>query len=228
MNDFINYIQSYSELLKKCSVWHNSEEIIAPVIGINDNESAADNYIYEFYCYIKIVEDLRVNYTIKFIEGEGIFKYKFPQAAALKRGKPRFHALQNETLQFQICAGTKINCEIDSEENHPDISFQIPSASDDPTQNELIFIMDAKYKENENSKLPKDEIYKFGQIVDLFDLRKTPLVEIQFSRYQSLKGNCLITNAFSYSDPSDSRLLQKLWIKEVERFSPSSIYKVIG
>lgn len=226
MSDFISYIKEYADLLSKCSVWHNTKEILAPVVGIDDK--ASDNYIYEFYCYIRIVEDLRINYRIEFVPGEGKFEYKFPQAAAVKKGKPRFHAFKNGNLQFQICAGTKISCEIDSEENHPDISFQIATASEEPTQEDLILIMDAKYKEDNNSRLPKDEVYKFGQIVDLFDLRKVSSMIIEFSMYKEFNKNCLITNGKSYSNASDSRLLSRLHIKEIERFFPRSIFNVIG
>ncbi|WP_127132976.1 hypothetical protein [Pseudoflavitalea rhizosphaerae] len=228
MKDFIQYINQYSEFLRQSAVWHNTKDIIAPVIGIDDKEAATDNYIYEFYCLIKILEDLRYNYEIRFVEGKGNFKYRFPQAAAPKGGKPRFHAFIDDKMEFQICAGTMIKCEIDTEKNHPDISFQVAESSNDPSQEDLIIIMDAKFKESQQASLPKDEVYKFGQIVDLFNLRREPQIKIKFSKYKSFLGNCLITNVASYSNNSDIRLLQKLRIKEVEKFSPTSNYNVLG
>jgi hypothetical protein len=228
MKEFLNYIREYSLVLKEGAIWHNSKDILAPVIGNTDKAVAVDNYIYEFYCYISIIIDLRKKYEIKFVEGSGLYKYKFPQAAANKKGKPRFHAFRNGMLQFQICAGTKINCQIDSEQNHPDISFQIADASDDPSEKDLILIMDAKYKEGIEAVLPKDEVYKFGLIVDLFDLRKELIATIDFEKYKDFQGNCLITNGKAYSDTNDIRLLKKYSIKEVEGFYPGQNFNVLG
>lgn len=227
MKDFIEYIREYASLLQEGSIWSDSKDILAPVITVDNAEVAADNYIYEFYCYISIIIDLRKNYSIKFIEGEGSYKYKFPQAAAIKKGKPRFHAFTGNDLMFQICAGTKILCPIDSEENHPDISFQLPDSSDNPTEGDLIIIMDAKFKEISDS-LPKSEVYKFGTIVDLFDLRRTPKVEILFCQYKGFESNCLITNGKAYSDAGNVQFLNRYWIKEIENFYPGKAFKVVG
>jgi len=227
MKEFIKTIKDYAVLLNKCSTWHNSKDILAPIITEANTELAADCYIYEFYCYISIIVDLMNKYEIRFKEGKGAFKYKFPQAAANKAGKPMFLAQKNGQTQFQICAGTKINGLIDSEENHPDISFQLPSASDNPTHNDLIIIIDAKFSEQEGS-LPKTEVYKFGMIIDLFELRGLPKDKIKFHKYEGFSANCLITNGKAYSDPSNIQLLQKYAMKEIEKFYPSNTYNIIG
>jgi hypothetical protein len=227
MNDFIKVIKEYSSLLNACSVWHNSKDILAPIFTDANTELATDCYIYEFYCYISIVIDLKNNYEICFKEGTGNNKYKFPQAAANKSGKPLFYACKEGKIEFQICAGTKIDGVIDSEENHPDISFQLPNASDNPTHEDLIIILDAKFKENSGS-LPKTEVYKFGMIVDLFELRGIPKKEISFSKYKGFESNCLITNGKAYSDVTNIKLLQKYSIKEVESFFPTEKFKIIG
>jgi hypothetical protein len=228
MKDYLKHIQSYAQLLQQSAVWNDSREILAPIITDDGSADAADNYIYEFYCYICIIVDLRHNYELEFIEGDGKFQFMFPRAASLKKGKPRFHARKNGNLEFQICAGTKINGIIDSEKNHPDISFQQPAATDDPSETDLIIIMDAKFKEGNNASLPKDEVYKFGIIVDLFDLRKQPSINIDFHAFKEFYGNCLISNAKAYSDPADLRLLKKYAIKEVENFLPNQKFNVLG
>lgn len=227
MKEFIKNIKEYSSLLNKCAVWQNSKDILAPIFTDTNTEKATDCYIYEFYCYISIVIDLKDNYEICFKEGKGRTKYLFPQAAANKAGKPLFYARKNGVDEFQICAGTKIDCTIDSEENHPDISFQLPDASDAPTHEDLIIILDAKFKENEGP-LPKTEVYKFFPIVDLFDLRGPLKKEIVFSKYKGFDANCLITNGKSYSDPSNVKLLQKYSIKEVEKFLPGKTFNILG
>lgn len=38
-----------------------------------------------------------------------------------------------------------INCEYDREKNHPDISFQLPTSGENPTEDDLIIIMDAQF-----------------------------------------------------------------------------------
>jgi hypothetical protein len=227
MSEYIKNIKEYSEILKDCCVWHNSKEILAPVITQGDDAASTTCYVYEFYCYICVVIDLKTNYEISFCEGKGNYKFKFPQAAANKEGKPKFIASKDGKIAFQICAGTKIDCDIDSEENHPDISFQKPHASDKPTSEDLILIMDAKFKENKDA-LPKSEVYKFGLIVDLYDLREMLAEEILFDKFKGFEANCLITNGKAYSNPSDVRLLKKYGMKEIEDFLPNSNFKIIG
>ncbi|MEJ8818560.1 hypothetical protein [Lacibacter sp. H407] len=227
MSNFIKVIKEYSSLLKECSVWHNSRDILAPIFTETNEKVASDCYIYEFYCYISLIVDLKGNYEIQFKEGKGAYKYKFPQAAANKAGKPKFIALKHGEIEFQICAGTKIDGTIDSEENHPDISFQKPEASDNPTHDDLIVIMDAKFKEN-GDILPKAEVYKFGIIVDLFELKGDIKKMIEFSRFKGLESNCLITNGKAYSDITNTSFLKKYAIKEVENFFPGKNFRIIG
>lgn len=220
MINFIDHISSYASLLKKAAVWQSSDEILAPVLGNGTIKQSEDDYIYEFYCYLSIIVDLKTNYKIEFIKGKDLFEFNFPRKAAKKLGKPRFHAYEKDNLAFQICAGTMIQCEYDREKNHPDISFQLPNASDNPTEKDLIAIMDAKFTENSKSKLSKSEFYKFGGIIDVFDLRGTPKIKINFDKFKDMEGNCLITNGHAYAKVSDLKLSKKWAIKEVEKFIP--------
>ncbi|MFD2556048.1 hypothetical protein [Sphingobacterium tabacisoli] len=228
MKDFVDHINAYASLLKEAAVWQSSDEILAPVLGTETNNPAADDYIYEFYCYLCIIVDLKKNYSIQFIKGEGNFEYNFPRKAAKKKGKPRFHAFENDELVFQICAGTMIKCEFEREKNHPDISFQIPSAKEDPSEEDLIIIMDAKFTEAVNSKLSKSEFYKFGGITDVFNLRNSPIININFDKLKDMFANCLITNGRAYSDANNTKLSKRWAIKEVENFSPKKRMKIIG
>ncbi|RPD40524.1 hypothetical protein [Chitinophaga barathri] len=227
MKDFVDHIQQYASLLKKCSIWENSTEILAPVVG-SQSSNVANDYIYEFYCYICIIIDLSANYDISFIEGNGSFKFAFPKKAAIKSGKPRFHASVDGKLCFQICAGTLIRSPYPIEKNHPDISFQTANASEDPDQNDLIMIMDAKFSEHPTSKLPKDEVYTFQSMVELFELRGQRKHHVEFDKLKDLEGNCLLTNARAHSDTTNIALLRKWSIKEVENFYPGRKCNVIG
>ena len=228
MKDFVDHINSYAALLKQAAVWQSSDEILAPVIGEEAIKTTANDYIYEFYCYLCIIADLKDSYKIEFIKGTGNYEFNFPRKAAKKKGKPRFHAFDKNILAFQICTGTMIKCDFDREKNHPDISFQMPTATEDPTEKDLIIIMDAKFTEHANSRLSKSEFYKFGGIVDVFDLRGTPKVQINFNKFKDMFGNCLITNARAYADIKDLKLSKKWAIKEVENFSPRKKIRVVG
>jgi len=228
MKDFVTYIRQYSKLLEQGSRWHNTKESIAHVISDMDKANSTDNYIYEFYCYICIIVDLLKNYEIEFIEGQGDHQFKFPQAAAEKKGKPKFQALQGGVVQFQICAGTKIEGAYSSEQNHPDISFQVANASDYPRREDLIIILDAKFRENPKSKLSKNEVYTFIVNVLLFRLTSKPSLQIELNKLKDFVGNCLITNGLSYSDKSDVSLIVDSNMKEVEKFYPGEKYSVLG
>lgn len=228
MIDFIDHINTYAALLERGSVWQDSKEILAPVLGDEEKSQADNDYIYEFYCYICVIVDLQTNYQLEFIEGVGNYQFNFPRKAAPKAGKPRFHAWDGKELAFQICAGTMIKCEYDREKNHPDISFQLPEATENPTEEDLIIIMDAKFTENAKSRLSKTEFYKFGGITDVFDLRGTPKTLIRFNKLVDMYGNCLITNAKAYANPTDLKLSRRWAIKEVEHFAPGQKSKVIG
>ena len=222
MIDFIDHINAYASLLKNGAVWQNSNEVLAPVIGNDEQGQSANDYIYEFYCYLSIIVDLKSNYEIEFVKGDGIYQFNFPRKAAPKKGKPRFHAYEKGIKAFQICAGTMINCEFEREKNHPDISFQLPEATEEPTEQDLIIIMDAKFTENPKSRLSKTEFYKFGGITDVFDLRGKPKAAINFNKLAGMYGNCLITNARAYADAADLKLSRRWWIKEVVHFTPGN------
>lgn len=228
MTEVLEYINEYAACLEQAAIWQSTKEPLAPVMDEN-GKIAEDNYIYEFFCYLTIVRDLMENYEIKFVEGKDKFKYKFPQAAANKSGKPRFEAYKNGKKQFQICAGTKVDGIMSSEENHPDISFQLADATDSPTYTDLIAIMDAKFKEGKNARLPKDEVYKFKVIIDLFLLNNKELkYPIEFVKFKKMLGNALITNARAYSDENDTQLIKLFFIKEVENFFPGERFRILG
>jgi hypothetical protein len=228
MKEILDNVNEFASCLKEAAVWKTTKEPLASVMD-EHGKVAEDNYIYEFYCYLSIITDLMHVYEIRFVEGKGNFMYKFPQAAAIKKDKPRFEAYINGEKQFQICAGTKVGGLFSSEDNHPDISFQLPNATEVPTYNDLICIMDAKYKEGKNAKLPKDEVYKFKAIIDLFALNSSHIkYSIIFTKFLGIFGNALVTNAQSYTDENDTAMIRAYHIKEVENFFPQKKFKIIG
>ncbi|HWZ21463.1 MAG TPA: hypothetical protein VNW06_02350, partial [Cytophagaceae bacterium] len=175
-------INEYTKALKSAAAWHNSEDSIAYVKN-KDNDQKGVNYIYEFYCYIRVVSELQHNYKCKYKPGKGKEPHKFPQAASYKKDKPRFDIYEGDNHKFQVCAGTKIKGKYSVEKDHPDISFQIASANEEqPTLDDLIMIFDAKFQLDETSKLDKGEVDKFESIVRRFQLNKLITEKISFRK----------------------------------------------
>ncbi|UCH97182.1 MAG: hypothetical protein JSV88_10120 [Candidatus Aminicenantes bacterium] len=230
--ELLDEIDKFVIALEEASVWHNSKKSVAHVESREDEKGKS--YIYEFYCYIRIVADLMRNYVLEYIPGEGKFPHKFPQAPANKKGKPRFHAYEKRksnkkgSLKFQLCAGTKINGKFQSENNHPDISFQKAKASEDPGCNDLILIYDAKFQEDPKSNLNKEEVYKFATIVRCFDLnkKKKKALKIKFNDLVGLEGNCLLTNVSAHHKMDD--FIKSEYIREVENFWVGKKFAVKG
>lgn len=226
----LSSVNNYRDKLKKASTWHNSEDSIA-YVSITDSKKGKKKEhfnVYEFYCYIAIVHDLLANYQLLFIKGAGKGKeaYKFPQAAANKKGSPRFDAYKSGVRIFQICAGTLVDGLNESENEHPDISFQVDSAGDAPQKEDLIIILDAKYQDDFDSRLSKLQVQGFAfKVNSHFCLPSPPQSHINFDKLPYFFGNCLITNAQSHSDKGD--MLARQSIKEVTNFYPDTAVKIL-
>lgn len=228
LEGLLEKINAYSGSLKKASIWAGSEESIA-YVKKKANDEKGVNYIFEFYCYMRIINDLSKNYSCKYIPGSGKNPHKFPQASALKKDKPRFDIIDKTTGKrlFQVCAGTKINGKYSSEKDHPDISFQKDCACEEnPDCKDLIMIFDAKFQLNDGSTLKKGELDKFESILRRLNLNKNPDTEILFDEFKDFNGNCLITNVKCHSTTTER--LKGEFMKEVEFFFPNKTFKVIG
>lgn len=234
MSKLIDKVNEYRDNLEKASKWHNSQKSIDPVElkDQNKGDKNESSYVYEFYCYISIVYDLMTNYDLTFVLGEGKYEYKFPQAAAPKKGKPRFDAYNKRTKkkELQICAGTLIIGKYGSEKNHPDISLQLGDASDEPTSADVIIMLDAKYQDKFDSKLNKTQVESFAyKVNNHFNMPRPPIQRIEFDNLRDFFGNCLITNVSPHND--DDEMLKGEGIREVTNFflnvSPKG-YEVSG
>lgn len=228
-SEILSSVNNYRDNLRKASKWHKSEESIAYVVTADRKKGKRKEHfsVYEFFCYIAIVHDLLTNYELKFIKGDGRGDeaYKFPQAAANKKGAPRFDAFYNGTRVFQICAGTLVNGIYKSENEHPDISFQIDAANDDPQKEDLIIILDAKYQDNFESRLSKTQAQGFAFKVNRqFQLSSPPQMIINFDRLKDLFANCLVTNAQAHSSVDDMLIGEK--IREVTNFYPNKTMQI--
>jgi hypothetical protein len=223
-------INQYVKKLAEASVWSGSKESI-PFVSELDEETS-QFYIYEFYCYIRIVEDLKnvEEYQLEYIPGSGEFLHKFPKAPADKKGKPRFNVLnKNEELICHVCAGTKVKG-YGGVNFHPDISFQNgkEEEGEDPDYKHLIMIHDAKFQQKPGSTLRKDEVFKFAEIVRIYDLNlnnNSRSINVKFNKLKGLEGNCLLTNVKGH--PQIAVYLKSVGIKEVVEFCEGKPVKVI-
>ncbi len=152
--------------------------------------------IYEFFCLMKILEDLRTNYNIQLIKG---WKNKkiFPQSPAPKDGWSYFK-IQNKndpTNCFQVCYGTKIRLSSAPQTLiSPDISVQDVNSTSDPDDSMVFLIMDAKCKEDFESSVSVELLHEFMQKVKALNTSGANSITLIFSLLNHLKSNCLLTN----------------------------------
>lgn len=152
--------------------------------------------MYEFFCLMKILEDLRTNYNIQLIKGWKDKKI-FPQSPAPKEGWSYF-IIQNKndsTNCFQICYGTKIRLSSAPQTLiSPDISIQDVNSTPDPDDSMVLLIMDAKCKEDFESSLSVELLHEFIQKVNALNTLGASFIDLFFNRLDHLKSNCLLTN----------------------------------
>jgi len=220
-SELLKQIHKLSEKLHFESKWYDRNE----PFGHTNNDSE-DDYIYEFYCYLKILKDLKTHYKIKYDKGNK----GFPTKPAKKEGYSKFLLLDKNSNNklFQVCAGTKIikhNGKV-SDTDAPDISFQKSDANDNPNYNDVLMIMDAKYKLNPSKKLTKPIIEQFATIVRDLKVENANTEPINFDNYKDLKGNCLITNGLAHK--KKETYCKNNFIKQVEKFDIGSTPNVIG
>lgn len=221
----LDRIKKYAETLGKASKWANSGDQITSIESIQNEESKSE-YIYEFYCLMRILDDLANKYDIEITNNTAI--NVFPKAPASKKNYPYFLVKEKGTgkLLFEVCTGVDIKGLAD-ETSAPDISFQLPQDHLLPTHQEVFMIFDAKFKHKLTAKVSDLEFYKVaGMVKNLAceDADKNAIMD--FFSLAKLKGNCILTNANSYkSNHSHHNLFN---IKEVEKFDEGVDFNVIG
>jgi hypothetical protein len=229
MKELLKQVKLYSKSLARASKWNGSDESIA-AIEAQKNKTNGTDYVYEFFCYLVILSDLKKNYKLKFVEGSGDFKYAFPKSPALKKGKPYFSALDKDTLleMFQICAGTKISTGFTSPKDRaPDISFQKARTKDDPRPKDVYMIFDAKFNRPSSSKKSTDQnqFSYVSQMIRDLKLNNACTSPILFDKLVDMLGNCIITNGKSTNSDAARNISNSL--KEVENFSaPFNLKKI--
>lgn len=215
---------------QKLTKWETSGKAFGHYRMIDAKATTKDgaDSIYEFWCLMKILEDLRVNYIITLIPGNSADKI-FPQAPSLKKGWPYFKIeLSNDpTNKYQVCYGTKIKLSRAPKTTiAPDISIQKHDATDNPDESMVELIMDAKFKYRNTDTLPIEQIHAFMQRVNALHTQNANTIPLIFNTLNDIKSNCLLTNGLALADQEDYCILNN--IKQVEQFDISLTYNVIG
>jgi hypothetical protein len=184
----------------------------------------ADDFIYEMYVLLRLIDDLIKTYKVVYDPGVGKHMYCFPYKPSNKRGRPRFliHDSTNNTLIYQICAGTKIS-DIHNKQRSPDISFQKGNSPENPSYKDVVMLWDAKFRAR-NGRISHPELSEFGRWVELFKLRDTKTFSVTLDQLKDMVGNCLITNGKHSTEPPEECV--RLNMKEVCSFFPGMTKKV--
>jgi hypothetical protein len=223
-------LKRLKDATKKLTRWESSGMVFGHLVVIQNKATIkkGSDRIYEFYCLLRILDDLKPKYTIKLIPGTRAGKI-FPQAPADKAGWPYFmiEHIADPSNKFQVCYGTNIKLSKAPKTTiAPDISVQDIASTDDPDESMVLLIMDAKFKYNANDALPIDQIHAFIQRVNALGTTGATTIPLDLDALMNLKGNCLLTNGKALSDQHDYCVLSK--VKQVGEFDIAKSGTIVG
>ncbi|MCH6236787.1 nuclease domain-containing protein [Cognataquiflexum rubidum] len=187
------------------------------------------DHLYEFWCLMRIIDDLRVNYNIRLVSKTRRDKKIFPQNPGNKNGWAYFTIEHKKDVnnKFQVCYGTNIKLSLAPKTTFaPDISIQKHDSTDDPDESMVELIMDAKFKYKNTSALPIDQLHGFMQRVNALQTQNAHTTTLEFSLFKDILANCLLTNGKALVDQEKYCKLNK--IKQVERFDIGTTYNTVG
>lgn len=228
LNDRLRELKTYTETIKKASKWEGSGETISHA-STGNNDKNIREYIYEFYCYIRILNDLIKNYDLAFVPGTK-HKNHFPKSPGNKGEFPYFSVLSKDTGEeiFQICAGINIIGQKGAT-SAPDISFLQKATGLQPNYNDIEMLFDAKFKHNEDGKIAKGQFNDVFAMIFNLDCMKQPTNPVLFNEFVGaldLNGNCILTNGKAYSENIDHHQMHH--IKVVEKFEIGQTIRIVG
>ena len=220
--ELLDAINQTADYLNKASRWYTYGQ---PFGHIDDNNE--DDYIYEFYCLLKIAEAVlnSDNITIS-LDTTGPKGTSFPQKPAEKEnGWAKFIITDSKGIKYDLCGGIKVHHTlIKNYTAAPDISFQ-NSGTTNPNEQDVFMIMDSKFKTANNACFEISELREFSQIIQ--DLNAYGQNELPFNLIAILgfHNNALITNKSpngfqrAYSDTNG--------FVQVGKFTPNSVSEII-
>lgn len=228
LDERLRELKIYASKIKKASKWHDSKESIHHAASGTNSEKIRE-YIYEFYCYIRILVDLKENYDIEFIPGK-VYVNHFPKAPGSKKNFPYFSIKDKKTGDevTQLCAGIDIIGR-DGETSAPDISFLNGNTGDIPTHTDIEMFSDAKFRHNPTEKVSKGEFNDVFAMVFNLDCMKPPTTQLFFNEFIGslcLNGNNILTNGSAHNGNHAHH--QSHSLTEFERFDVNTAPRKIG
>ncbi len=223
-------LSNLKKATEKLTKWESSGKAFGHYQVIEGKATTSDcaDRLYEFWCLMKLIEDLSVNYNITIIS-EKLAGKIFPQSPANKKGWSYFkiESKSDPKNKYQICYGTNIKLSYAPKTSiAPDISIQKHNSPDDPNEKHVELILDAKFKYQKSGKLNVDQIHAFIQRVNALRTKKGNKIPLHFTFLKDLKSNCLLTNGEGLVDQNDYCIVNN--IKQVIQFDPISKFTIIG
>lgn len=208
----IDAIDRAANSLRRASRWSGSGRMVS----IRD----ARNYVFEFYCYFRIVRALSQAYEMEYVPGFGDTANCFPRNPAGKRGRPKYIVRSRNgarAVLWQLCAGTQVR-DVHNGRRAPDVSLQTATASDDPLPTDVAIIWDAKYRGNHDSAISDADFSRFARLIILLGLGSRPMPRLRLGPLDQLAAHALLTNG-EFSNEPDAELA-RAGFKEARRFFP--------
>lgn len=205
-----NWLSRAASRLGSAAIWPATRRVL----------KAKEDYIFEFYCFLRMVRDLQINFRVDYVPGAGVNQHCFPRKPANKQDRPRFDIYDKASgkLLWQFCLGTKIR-DRNGRERAPDMSLQAASAApNSPVCSDVRLVWDAKFKGSPAQRLTDADLATFAHMVEFFDLRGGAIPPVRFDRLMDLACNGLISNG-TRSTETDAGLIQ-FSVKEIEGFFP--------
>lgn len=231
--NLLSEIDEYSKNIENITTWKGTKKPFGHI-----KQNTKENYIYEFWCYLKILSEIhkQPNQIVKLVFASG----KFPTAPASKKGNWSYYIVTNSNNEIIsiVCAGTGIK-RPDAPEtiHHPDISFQKAKAdtTDDPLGTDVDIILDAKFvypksKNGQPKKIGKIKLSilnEFGHLVEvLLRNRKSKKTLLNFGKLNDLNSNALLSNAYVQKKHANACKID--CFKQIGEFEIGDNFKVIG
>lgn len=190
-------VRQLRKSIEKLTKWESSGNAFGFIEGVSDNKV---DYIYEFFCAIKILFDLNTHHNIRLCPGKK--GYQFPLKPGSKSEWAKFVITKDKRsreILYELCMGVAVKISSSPQTTFAaDISIQHPN-SDDPDESHVVLIMDAKYKKSSKSTLDIGTIRAFAQCVRDMQVPKK-IDGLKFNKLIDLASNCLFTNGELIND----------------------------
>jgi hypothetical protein len=224
-------LRQLKKATQKLTRWESSGKAFGQykMLESTANSNKGADKLYEFFCLMKILEDLQHNYDVALDPGTLTGKI-FPQSPANKHGWP-FFQIQNKTNHsesYQVCYGTNIKLSTAPQTTiAPDISVQSKHSTDDPDETMVELIMDAKFKYDDDKALSIEQIHAFMQRVAALQTVGAPMLSLVLHHLTGIKSNCLLTNGRGLA--KQGQYCRNNGVKQVAEFDcDGRVMQVIG